>query len=230
MNSPAAVPTRPTHPGPPLVFPAIACALLFIAPGLLGGVLGADGAIPSPFTTTNTVVTYFATNHAMTQLTGFLLLLSALFLGLFTAVAASRIKYLAPTAPGPTIVLAGGVIAATLLATSAVVQWSLSFTAVTDLPALTHALHYVSFALGGAGHVGALGVLILGLAVTSWYVGRVPHWLCAVGFVIAIAALGSTVSLAVTPLSVLIPLGRFAGLLWLIVVSAVIPRVRAARR
>ncbi|WP_028925357.1 hypothetical protein [Pseudonocardia acaciae] len=218
--------TRPAHPGPPLAAPAIAFVVLFIAPGFFGGA----GGIPSPFGPTATVHAHFAANLMSSQLNGFMMFLSAVFLVLFSALALSRLTYLAPNAPGPTIAGVGGVVAGVLLAVSALVGWVLGQPVAVEQPGLTHVLHFLSFVLGGPGHVAALGLLVFGLAITSWFLRRAPRWLCVVGFVIAAVSVLSSVSLVVTPAAPLIPLGRFTGMAWLVAISFLIPRERAARR
>jgi hypothetical protein len=222
--------SRPTHPGPPFAAPAIAFVALWLAPAFLGSLLGAKGNVPSPFGGTEQVHAYLAANQLPAQVSGFLMFLAAIFLGMFTAIALSRLNYLAPHAPGPAIAGIGGVLAAGLLATSALVSWVLGQPVAVRDPVLAHTLHFLSFALGGPGHVAALGLLVFGLAVTSWFLRRAPRWLCVAGYVIAAVSVLSSVSMVVTPAALLIPLGRFTAMIWLVAIAFLVPRDRAARR
>ena len=218
----------PEHPGPPLVVPAVAFAVIFVASLVVPVALG-RGLLPSPFAGSNVIQNFFATSTQAVQITGFMQLLSALLLALFSAVAWSRLDYLAPNAPGPAIAGVGGMLAAIFLGLTAMFQWTLSQGAVLALSGLVRALHYLQFLFGGPAHTAGLGILVLGFAVTFWFVRRLPRWLCHVGFAIALLAMVSTLALLVPALAPLVALGRFGAILWLIAVAAQTPRTRRAR-
>jgi hypothetical protein len=133
------------------------------------------------------------------------------------------------TAPGATIALAGGVAAAALLALSGLLQWSLGRPAVRTAEPLVRALHDLSFLTGGPAHVVFLGLLVAGVAVPGLLLGLLPRTLAVAGLVIAAIAELATLALVWPQLSVLIPVARFPGLLWLIAVGFTLPRQRTHR-
>jgi hypothetical protein len=217
-----------SHPGPPLAAPAIACLATFLASGLAGPVIG-TGTVPSPDGNAGAIERYFAANHTATAVSALFLLSAATALVFFSAVAWSRLTFLAPNAPGPAIAGFGGISAAGLLAVAGSLEWLLSRPAVTAQPGLVRALHYAVFVTGGAAHTDALAVLVLGVAVTSWFVRRTPPWLSVLGVAIAVVDFGSGLSLLTSTLAPLIPIARFGSLLWIVAISLLLPRDRATR-
>jgi hypothetical protein len=217
------------HPGPPLAAPAIAFAATFLA-GVLAGPISGAGPIPSPYKHADVIARYFAASHDATATASWFTLLSASALVFFSAIAFSRLNFLAPNAPGPAIAGFGGIAAAGLLGVSGVVEWVLSRPAVTDQAGLVHALDYLMFISGGPAHTDALGVMVLGLAVTSLYVHRTPRWLAILGIVVGGIDLLASITLLTAAAVPLIPIGRFASLIWIIAISLLLPRDRAARR
>ncbi len=217
------------HPGPPLGAPAIVFVATFVA-SILAAPLAGGGTMPSPFGPSALVQIFFAANSTTTAVGALLMLLSATALLVFSAVGASRLQYLAPNAPGPLIAGFGGVAAAVALAASACASWVLSMSPVSQDLELVHAIHGLAFVLGGPAHVVSLGVLVLGLAVTTIFVNRTPRVLSKVGIVIAAVDFLSVLALLSPSAAHLVPLGRFASLFWLVVMAVQIPRARGARR
>lgn len=220
---------RTRHPGPPALAPAVAFVVIFALSILAGPVLG-PGPIPSPFNGSASSQQFFAASHAASQIAGLLMLLSSLALAWFSALAYSRLNFLAPNAPGPAITLIGGLFSATMLAVSAAIEWVLSRPEATADPAVVSALQYLMFITGGPAHTVALSMLITGLAVTSWFLRRAPRWLLTAGFAIALVNLLSCLTFLDQAAAPLIPLGRFTAMPWLITASAFLPRHRQARR
>jgi hypothetical protein len=133
------------------------------------------------------------------------------------------------TAPGATIALAGGLLAAGALGLSGLVLWTLSRPEVTTEEPLIRALYYLVFLTGGPGHVVVLGLLVAGIAVPSLIVGLLPRSLAWAGLVIAAICELTTLVLIWPGLSPLLPVGRFSALAWLIVAGAMLPLRRARR-
>jgi hypothetical protein len=94
---------------------------------------------------------------------------------------------------------------------------------------LVRALHDLSFLTGGPAHVVFLGLLVAGVAVPGLLLGLLPRTLAVAGLVIAAIAELATLALVWPQLSVLIPVARFPGLLWLIAVGFTLPRQRTHR-
>lgn len=216
------------HPGPPLAAPAIAFVVTFLASILIGPISGA-GAVPSPFAAPATIERYFTDHHTITAISGSLMLLSAIPLLILSAITFSRLDFLAPNAPGPAIAGFGGLAASTMLMASALFGWTLSRDVVTDQPGLAHTVDYLMFLTGGPAHTAALGVMILGLAVTTLFIARTPRWLSVIGIGLAVLDVLCLVSLAVEEAAPLIAIGRFGSLAWLVAITWLIPRDRAAR-
>ena len=217
------------HPGPPLGAPAAAFVLLFGASLVTGPVLG-TGSLPSPFSSPDAVQRYFAHGQTASQVNGFLQLAAAIMLTLFSAVLLSRLQFLAPNAPGPAIAGVGGVVASVFLAIAGLLQWVLGRPGMTDDPAVVRTVHYLLFLCGGPAHTAALGICVLGMAITCWFLNRLPRWVAVAGIVIAVLAVLSAATLLVPGPAVLMSIGRFAGMVWLVVVALLVPRERAARR
>ncbi|WP_328603379.1 DUF4386 domain-containing protein [Amycolatopsis sp. NBC_00345] len=217
------------HVGPPLAAPALAFLLLFVGSLILGPILG-TGPTPSPFSDAQVVLDYFANNRTAVQVDGFLQFDAAISLAVFTAVSVSRMRYLAPHVPGPVIGGVGGILASAFLGLNGLLQWTLSQPGVTDNPALVRALQYFFFALGGPAHTAALGLLIAGIAVTALFLGAVPKWFGIAGVVIAAISVLSLLTLLVTDLALLVPIGRFTGMLWIVAVAFLLPRSRQRRQ
>src|SRR5258708_6276828 len=81
------------------------------------------------------------------------------------APAGAPLRQLGVTAPGATMVLAGGVVAAGALALCGLLVWTLSRPEVTADGSLVRALYFLVFLTGGPGHVVVLGLLVAGVAV-----------------------------------------------------------------
>ncbi|GAB2846217.1 DUF4386 domain-containing protein [Lentzea nigeriaca] len=224
-------PTRSAarHVGPPLALPALAFVLLFLSSLVLGPILGA-GPTPSPFSGSSEVLQYFTDSQTASRVNGFLQFDAAIALGVFTAVATSRMRFLAPHVPGPVIGEVGGILAAAFLGLNGLLQWVLGQSDVLAEPALVRGFQFLFFVLGGPAHTAALGLLIAGIAVTAVYLRALPRWLGIAGVVIAAISVLSLLSMLVTPLALLIPLGRFTGFIWIIAAAFLLPRSRELRR
>lgn len=190
--------------------------------------LSGGGTITSPFGTTRSVAGFFADHAFAVRLTAMLQLGSAIPLGIYTATVYSRQQRLGIRVPGPVIGLFGGTAAAILLAVSAIITWTQGQDIVNADPQLTHALAYASFAAGGFAHVLGLGLLVAGIAVPTLILRVVPVWFAWVGLVLAAVCELSFLTMVFEPMQVLIPIGRFGSLLWLIAAGFLLPTSRRA--
>jgi hypothetical protein len=127
------------------------------------------------------------------------------------------------TAPGATIALAGGVLAAGALGLSGLVAWTLSRPEVSTDDSLVRALYYLVFLTGGPAHVVTLGLLVAGMAVPSLILGLLPRPLAVAGLVIAVLAELTTLVLVWPVLGFLLPIARLGALIWLVVAGALLP-------
>jgi hypothetical protein len=214
--------TEPTR-GPNLPTLAIVSLGLTLA-GLVIVAALSGTTIPSPFSSTATVVDFYRGNALAVTLSATLLVGSAVPLGIYSATAYARQQRLGVRVPGPAIGYFGGTAAAIMLLASACVTWALGRPELHGSPTVIHALAFLAFATGGVGFVVGVGLLIAGLAVPAVILHTMPAWFGWVGLVLAGISELSFLSLAVDPLQALIPIGRFGGLLWLIVAGFLLPK------
>jgi hypothetical protein len=222
-----ASPRRLTQGGPHLGALAIVVAGLFLLGLVLSTVLAHGRPYPSPFGAEAGVLEYFRDYPTAVRLGGALQFAAAIPLAIYAATVSARLHQLGIRAPGATIALAGGLLAAAFLALSGLLGWTLSRPELHDDPALVRALQLLNFAAGGAGHVVFLGLLLAGIAVPALLARLLPAWLAWAGLVIAGIAELSTLALLIDLAAYLLPIARFAGLAWLIAAGFLLPRQRA---
>lgn len=211
--------------GPPLLLAAGVSVGLFVASLIAGAALG-DGSYPSPFQAAALRFAYITGNSAALKASAVLQFAAAVPLAIFAAAAPARLRHLGVRTAGPTMSLAGGLLASALLMMSALVQWTLSRPEVVATPSTVLMLQDLAFVTGGPGHVVPLGLLVAGLAVPALLHRLLPRWLAIVGVVVAALAELSTLSLVWPAAAVLLPAARFPILIWLVVVAWRLPHER----
>lgn len=214
---------RTAQGGPPLGVLGIVVTALFIAGLALGTALAGGTPFPSPFGEAAPIIAYFQEHDLAVRVGGAFQFAAAVPLAIYAATVSSRLHHLGIRAPGATIALAGGLLAAAFLACSGLLSWTLSQPAVTDTPELIRPLQLLAFATGGPGHVVPLGLLLAGIAVPGLLVGLLPRWLAWTGLAIAAVAELATLSLLLEGAAYLLPVARFAGLAWLITAGFKLP-------
>jgi hypothetical protein len=182
----------------------------------------------SPFSPSGQVAAFFQENAPAERVAGMIQFGSAVPLGIYAATMHARLLRLGVRVPGPAIAFFGGISAALFLMLSALLVWVLSRPEITADVALTHALALVVFATGGVGYVTGAGLLTAGIAVPGLILRLLPRWLAWTGLVIAALSELSFLSLTVEPLQLLLPVGRFGGLLWLVAAGFLLPHSRSA--
>ena len=218
---------QPQQGGPPLVVLAsISFALLI---GGIGIGVAVAGVPPSPFASGTSVTDFFAAHPVAAQVAAVGVFGSSVPLAIYAATVSARLRQLGVTAPGATIALAGGVLAAGALGLAGLLLWTLSRPEVSAAGPLVRMLYYLVFLTGGPGHVVLLGLLIAGIAVPSLILGLLPKPVAWAGLVIAAIAEVTTLVLIWPPLMVLLPVARIPGLLWLVAAGAQLPLRRPRR-
>jgi hypothetical protein len=220
------VPHRQQQGGPPLGVLALISTLLFLA-GLFIAAAVAKGFPPAPTASAATIQKYFHDHRSATRVAALFQFGSAVPLALYAATVSARLRNLGVRAPGATIALAGGLLSAGFLAVSALISWVLSRSEVVADPALVRAFQDLGYITGGPGHVVFLGLLAAGVAVPALFTRTLPRPLVIAGLVFAVVAEFSTLSIATDSLAVLLPIGRFPLLLWLIIAGFLLPTTRA---
>jgi hypothetical protein len=214
--------------GPHLGVLAVISLGLTLAGGATAALLADGAASVSPFAPTTPVLAPSGHGLAL-RLSATLLFGSAVPLGIFAATAYTRLLRLGARVPGPSIGFFGGVAASLMLMISAAAGWVLGRPEVGDA-AVARALSLFAFLTGGVGVVVGLGLLVAGLAVPALVLGLAPTWLAWTGLAIAAVCEAGFLAMAVPGLQVLLPVGRYAGLAWLVTIGFVLPTRRPTAR
>jgi len=215
------------HRGPNLGAVSVVYTALFLASLVATAIMTNGGHIPSPFIAPDLVQAFFVRNGDAVRIGAFLQFGAAVPLGIFTATVVSRLQFLGMNVAGVFITLLGGFAASLSAAISAVLQWVLAQPGVASQVETTRVLHLLTFATGGVGFVVAFGLFLAGVSVIAWFTRFLPRWLVWVGLVIAAIAELSSLSLVFTPVTYLLPVARFVGLIWIIATGFLLPRSRA---
>jgi hypothetical protein len=186
--------------------------------GLAVGV-GIGGIMPLPYGPAAPVQHYVQTQPLALHITAVAVFGSSVLLAVYAAIVSSRLRGLGVTGAGPTVAVVGGTLAAGALAVTALLGWTLSRPQVAGDPALVRALYYLTFVIGGPGHVVALGALIAGIAGG----GVLPR----TGTAIAALCALTTLVLAWAVLGPILPVARVAAPAWLLVAGARLPTRRS---
>ncbi|MEN4399584.1 hypothetical protein ACNQR7_28055 [Mycolicibacterium senegalense] len=213
--------------GPPLA-PVAAVSLVLLLAGL-GVSVALGGVMPLPYGAAADVLRYVHDHPAAVQAAAVGTFAASVPLAIYAATVSTRLRQLGVTAPGATIALSGGILAAGSLALSGLICWTMSRAEVVVDDSLIRALYYLVFLTGGVGHIVALGLLLAGIAVPSLILGLLPRPVAWIGLAIAALAELATLVLIWPESAVILPIARFTGLVWLIVAGALVPARRAAR-
>ncbi|MGI8695416.1 MAG: DUF4386 domain-containing protein [Mycobacteriales bacterium] len=220
---PAVSPTtdRTASPGgPPPLVPALAFGVLTIA-AVVAGV-----GIPRPGASAAHALAYDSGHVGLLRLLATLLFASSIPLAIWAAVTYRRLRGLGVGGPGPLMGFAGGILAAVSVAASGLFTWTAAESAGIGNAAIARVLTSAAFAFGAAGFVVPLGLLVAGFAVPALILHLLPRPIAWAGLVISVLAMASTLTLLTASLDPLLPIGRFGGLLWIVVAAAMLPRDR----
>lgn len=218
---------RQQHRGPALGVVGLIHGGLFIASLIALGVMS-NGVLPLPSSSATAAQAYYEHNAAAVRVAAFLQFGSAVPLGIFTATITSRLRFLGLHVAGVSIALFGGVTAAVMLALGGLTGWVLGQPGVASEIGAMRTLQLLSFATGGVGTVVPFGLLLAGVSVSCGLTGVLPRWIAAWGVGVALVAELATLSLLLPQASILVPLSRFPGLVWLVVAGFALPTARTA--
>jgi hypothetical protein len=207
--------------GPPLVLLSVVCVGLLFGGIAIGVALG--GMPPLPYGPATSVVAYVRAQPVAVHVIATAVFASSVPLAIYAATASARLRQLGVTAPGATIALAGGTLAAGALGLAGLLGWTLSRPDVSADAALVRAAYYLVFLVGGPGHIVALGLLVAGMAVPSLILGLTPRPLAWAGLAIAALAESTTFVLVWPQLGPILPVARVSALVWLVVAGALLP-------
>jgi hypothetical protein len=193
---------------------------------LLGGIaigVALGGVMPLPYGADAAIQAYVRAEPVALHTIAVGVFASSVPLAIYAATASARLRQLGVTAPGATIALAGGVLAAGALGMSGLITWVLSRPGIGADGSLVRALYYLAFLTGGPAHVVTLGLLVAGMAVPGLIVGLLPRPVAWTGLAIAALAELTTLVLVWPELGFLLPVARLGALLWLVVAGALLP-------
>jgi hypothetical protein len=213
--------TRRQQGGPPLVLLALICLGLLFGGLAIGVALG--GVMPLPYGPAAAVQAYVRAQPVAVQVIATAAFGSSVPLAIYAATASARLRQLGVTAPGATIALTGGTLAAGALGLTGLLGWTLSRPEIGADTALVRAVYYLVFLVGGPGHIVALGLLVAGMAVPSLILGLTPRTVAWIGLAIAALAELTTLVLVWPALGVILPIARIAALVWLVVAGGLLP-------
>ena len=216
--------SRP-HDGPSLVLLAAMCIALLFGGVAIGVALG--GLLPLPYGPIGPVQHYVQTQSLAVQIIAVAVFGSSVLLAVYAATVSARLRWLGVTGAGPTIALTGGILAAGSLGLTGLLGWTLSRPEITGDVTLVRALYLLSFLVGGAAHVVALGVLIAGIATSGLALGLLPRAVAGAGIAIAALCELTMLVLAWQPLGPALPVARVAALAWLLMAGARLPTRRS---
>jgi len=201
--------------------------LALISLGLLFGGLAIGvalgGVMPLPYGPAAAVQAYVRAQPVAVQVIAVAAFGSSVPLAIYAAMASARLRQLGVTAPGATIALTGGTLAAGALGLTGLLGWTLSRPEISADNALVRAVYYLVFLVGGPGHIVALGLLVAGMAVPSLILGLTPRTVAWIGLAIAAVAELATLVLVWPELGVILPIARVSALVWLVVAGALLP-------
>lgn len=223
MTSSTSSTLRLRHKGPPLWLSAVAFAALFNAGLYPVTIFGGKPFFPGPGESPDVIAAFFQVRSSAVLLCAFLQFGSAVPLGIFTATAASQLRFLRVRAAGTNIALFGGFATAFTMMVSSSVLWTMSYPGIAQNGSLIQALYRLMFALGGPGFSVPLGLLVAGISVTAGFAKLLPKWIILSGLAIAVLGELSWLEIMFPKLLLLIPLTRFPGFIWLIVVGFSLP-------
>jgi hypothetical protein len=168
----------------------------------------------------------FAANTTATLVLGTCQILSAVALFLFVGHVGSAVRPAGSRAGR--VIGVGGVLAGAFLAVSALLACALAMIAGNADPGVVATVRDLNFLTGGVAHVVCLGVFVGMTCIASARTHMLPRGIRVLGFVAAVPAVLSVISLAWYPGTVLLPIGRVLSLLWS--VAAAVGLLRSSRR
>jgi hypothetical protein len=220
---------RVKHKGPPLGIVATVFVVLFLAALYPVTAFNGKPFFPGPSEPIGVIMAFFATRSSAVLLCAALQFGAAVPLGIVTATAVSRLRFLGIRAAGADIALFGGFLTSFNMMASASVYWTMTYPEVAHSESVLQAAYRLGFALGGPGFSVPFGLLIAGIAVTAGFAKLLPKWLVVSGLLIAAIGVLSWTEILLPKALPLIPLTRFPGFLWLIAAGFFLPSTTIAR-
>jgi hypothetical protein len=226
-NNPKTITVKERGPSPGI--PASLYFLLFAA-GVVCNLMGTSGGTyPTPYDPIEKAQDYYNNHADIVRIASFFLFWSALPLGIFTAFMTSRLRALDLHSGGVLIARFGGFASALFLAFSGLFSWVLSQPSIASDATTTRSIQLMAFATGGTGYVVFSALLISGISVTAGLGKVIPKWQMWLGLGIAVVSVFSMLNMIFPQVSLLLPLGRFTGIIWMIIAGFSLRRSRVVQ-
>ena len=217
---------HPRFRGPSLLLLAIVHVLLFAANLAVAAALRHGAPFINPFAPAELVRAFFMQKPSATRISSFFLFGSAVPFGLFAVTTVSWLRFLKVRAAGVNITLFGGLTATFALILSGLSGWIVSLPDIAASAPLAKTIYFFSFLSGGVAYAVGFGLLAAGVSVTSYFTRHLPRWLVALGMIVAVAGELSSLSLIAYPANFLIPITRYLGFIWMLLVAVNLTRNR----
>ncbi|MCT2585790.1 hypothetical protein [Actinophytocola gossypii] len=195
--------------------------VLWFAGTIVQGMSGAG--FPRPTDDMATVAGYIRDGADRMGQSAGLQILSAFALLCFAGILAAYLRRTGRGGAAAELVQGAGVASAVTLMVGTAATVALGTTDLVNDDASAQLLYQMSFWLAGPIHIAALGAMMLAAA----YGLAIPAWLRISGMVIGAIGVVAAASPIVSTLVVATPIGRFAGFLWIIVLTVLLAVRRA---
>lgn len=196
--------------------------VLFFASLVAIPILAPGTRIPNPFGNDAELRTFFLTASAAVRVSDFLQLASALCLAALSPFLSDALLASDRRSSPSWLILAGGSGAAIMLSLSALFSWAIVSPGAVDLGPALHAFQFIPFLLGGPAWAGFFAIFLTG--VTTGARDVLPRWLRAAGLFLGFVSAAATAVLLNIVFSPCLPIARFLGFVWLIVLSIYLAR------
>ena len=223
-HAPSPQATSRRHQGPPLGWLAVISLGLFLAGLYPVTIFGGRPYFPVPSAPLSAIAEFFEVKSFSVLICAMMQFGAAIPLGIYCATIASRFRYLGIRAAGPSIAFMGGLATTGTMLASSSLLWAMSFADTAREPVLIQALYRFNFALGGTGFSVPFGLFLLGISITAGFGRLLPRWAVVAGIMLGAAGELSWLQMMFPKLLFLVPLTRFPGFVWLIVVGFLLPR------
>jgi hypothetical protein len=196
-------------------------AAFFVASLVVVPILAPEARIPNPFGADDASRTFFIHNIRAIQISSFLQLASACCFAGLSAILADLRRIRRDSNIASSMIQTGGIGAAVLLALAALFSWAIASPGAVDPGPSFHTFQFLPFLLGGPGWAGFFALFLAGVAIEAKDV--VPGWLWGLGFFLSIVSALAILVLITIYAAPCLPIARFLGFLWLILVTILLP-------
>jgi len=179
--------------------------------------LAPGSRIPNPFGNDAVMRTFFLTASGAIRVSDFLQLASALCLAALSPLLSNALSASHRRNAPAWLTLAGGAGASIMLCLSALFSWAIVSPGAADLGPALHAFQFIPFLLGGPAWAGFFAIFLAGVALGGREI--LPRWLFYAGLFLSLIAAAATPVLLSIIFSPCLPIARFLGFVWLVVVS-----------